>query len=843
METVVLGSAQAGPLLRLRQLVEPTWSRPGIWNALRRACSLGLLRVLAVGLLVTVSATPSSAEFAADFFRSHCLDCHTGPQAEAGLDLSRMTWEAESAENLQLWERIFDRVDQGEMPPPDYAVVAPADKQTLVKALRDRLVASHLRVKGTVLRRLNRREYENTLNDLFGTHLDLYSLLPADGQTREFDNVGASLGMSTVQMQRYLEGIRQVLDSAIAKQTSPVQAERKQVSYADTREGQKFIGSKWLQLDDGAVVFFQDWGYPTGMLRDASTRRAGRYRIRVTGYAYQSDSPLTFALGATTFARGVERPTFGYFSLNPLRDGQPTVVEIEAWMEARYMVEITPQGIFDSKYFIKQHGLDSYPGPGLAILHVELEGPLVDEFPSRGHQLLFGGLARQEVEPQRASDRTKPWYQPQFRIVTDAPRQAAEQALLRVYQAASRRPVEPQQLAGYVQLFESEFAKDGDFEQAYKTAVCAIFCSPEFLYFQEAPGRLDDYALANRLSYFLTRTLPDAELRQLAAAGQLHEPQTLAEQVERLLADTRSERFVRDFCDAWLNLREIDFTSPDAGLFPEFDAYLQFSMLAESRAYFRALLDRNLEIRNLVVSDFAMLNERLAEHYGIEGVAGPDIRPVSLSPNSCRGGILGQAAVHKVSANGTNTSPVVRGVWVMERLLGQHPTPPPPGIPGVEPDTRGALTVREILDRHRSLEQCNGCHAHIDPPGFALECFNPIGGYRERFRSLVDGDRVDSLIRGRRVRYKLGLPVDASGKLADGRAFEDYLQFRELLAADEQTLCRNLACKLLVFATGRELGFSDRDEVDRIVQASASSGSGMKDLVHLVVQSDIFKRK
>ncbi|HRX77430.1 MAG TPA: DUF1588 domain-containing protein, partial [Pirellulaceae bacterium] len=202
-----------------------------------------------------------------------------------------------------------------------------------------------------------------------------------------------------------------------------------------------------------------------------------------------------------------------------------------------------------------------------------------------------------------------------------------------------------------------------------------------------------------------------------------------------------------------------------------------------------------------------------------------------------------QASILKVSANGTNTSPVVRGVWVMERILGQAPPPPPAGVGGVEPDIRGAKTLRELLDKHRDLDTCRSCHQMIDPPGFALESFNPVGGWRDRFRSTGEGERINLEVRGNKVRYKLGLEVDASGELPDGREFSGFLAFRELLAEQEDLLAKALATKLLIFATGREMGFSDRAEIERIVRESAAKGHGVRELIHLVVMSEAFRFK
>ena len=307
-----------------------------------------------------------------------------------------------------------------------------------------------------------------------------------------------------------------------------------------------------------------------------------------------------------------------------------------------------------------------------------------------------------------------------------------------------------------------------------------------------------------------------------------------------MLIDPRHQRFIDDFCDAWLNLRDIELTSPDQQLYPEFDSFLQDSMLRETRGFVAALIADNLPVRHIVHSDFAILNNRLAEHYSLPGVEGPQMRVVPLAEDSLRGGLLSQASVLKVSANGSNTSPVVRGVWVMDRILGKTPPPPPAGVSGIEPDIRGATTLRELLAKHRDSDSCRTCHSQIDPPGFAMECFDPIGGYRERFRSLGEGERVNLQINGNRVRYRLGPSVDASGELEDGRAFSDFKGFRELLAQDEDLLAYALATKLLTFATGRAMGFSDRPTLERIVDASRVNGHRVRDLIELVISSEAF---
>lgn len=776
------------------------------------------------------------------FFERYCLECHDDLTAKGGLDLDALGTDLSDPAAFEKWVRVFDQVDQGIMPPADEERPAGAARDAFLQSLGGELSRAHQVVKGTVLRRLNRREYENTMNDLFGTRLDLVNRLPPDGLTHGFDNVGETLNLSMVQMERYLEAAGAVLDAAIENRLEAPESAVISANYLESRDSEKFLGKTWGQLGDGAVVFYQKTGYPDGSLREASVRMAGSYRVRVTGYAHQSEAPLTFSVSAKTYQRGAEQPTLGYFSFAP---GDPQTVEFEAWIDAGYRLAIQPETLYPDGKKFRDTGADRWDGPGLAIQRVEIEGPLVEEFPSRGHRLIFEGLDRREITPANPADRQKARYTPRFEIVSEDPVADAKGVFRRVAGAAFRRPVADEVLGPYLELFANEMAGGADFEEALKTGIIAIFCSPDFLYLREAPGPLDDEAIAARLSYFLTRTSPDRELLAAAESGELSaDAAQLTRQAERLMAGAHLDRFVADFTDSWLDLRNIEFTAPDAELFPEFDLYLQDSMIDETRAYFRELLEGNLSVAHLVKSDFAMLNERLAEHYGIEGVSGPELRRVTLPADSVRGGFLSQGGILKVSANGTNTSPVLRGVWVLERILGVVPPPPPPAVPGLEPDIRGASTLRQLLDKHREMESCQGCHRLIDPPGFALESFDPIGGWREHYRSIGgDGPKAEVVVKGRDARYRIGQPVDASGASLDYGAFDGYRQFRDQLAADEVRLARTLIKKLLIFATGREMGFSDRAEIDSLAERAVAEGRGVRDLVRTVVQSEIFRHK
>ena len=767
------------------------------------------------------------------FFSSHCYGCHDEDVQKGGLNLVELSRDLSNPETYARWVRLYDRVAGGEMPPEKKPQPSGQELGSFRGSLAPQLARVHEAEKGTILRRLNREEYENTINDLFGTNLKLASQLPEDGRSHEFSNVGNALGISMAQMQKYLDSIDQVMESAIATWPEPPEKILRRVSYAETREGKQFIGKHWGQAEDGAVVFFRRTGYPSGLLRGSGVEISGKYKIRVTGYAYRSDTPVTFHLQAVNWSRGAEQPTPGYFSLPP---GKPTTVEVETWIPRGYMVSVAPEGLYDPENSIRKNGIAQYTGPGLAINHVEVEGPLLDEFPSRGHHLVVGEL-NQEV--QGHAKHHKASYSAQD------PQRAGRVTLERIAPLVFRRPLEPGELEPFLALLEAELAEGEPVDQAVRTGIAALLCSPQFLYLQEKPGELDDYAIASRLSYFLTRTAPDPALLRAAGAGRLSgDGDELASEVNRLLDGEHLGRWVEDFSNAWLDLRDIEFTAPDRVLFPEFDPFLQYSMLEETRGFLRLLIEENLPIRNIVKSDFAMLNNRLARHYGVDGVEGPEVRPVSLPEGSVRGGILSQGSVLKVTANGTNTSPVLRGVWVLERILGKHPAPPPPGIPGVEPDIRGAETLRQMLDKHRDSTSCQGCHRLIDPPGFALESFNPIGGWRDRYRTLdPKAEKVMLHVGNGAARYRVGAEVDASGELPNGGEFSGFVEFRDKLAGDEDRLAKAFIKKLLIFATGREIGFSDRPEINRLVQASKKRGHGVRDMIHLVVQSQIFQNK
>jgi hypothetical protein len=504
---------------------------------------------------------------------------------------------------------------------------------------------------------------------------------------------------------------------------------------------------------------------------------------------------------------------------------EPKTIEFQAWLPERHMLEIRPGDttLRKARFAGGQVGVgegEPQDVPGIAIDRITMQRIHLGPDDDGVRRLLFGDLPIQPNKRGRSD-----------RVESKSPREDVARMMRVFARRAFRRPIADEQIAGHVGLALAALDDGQDFPQALRVGYRALLCSPRFLYLTEEPGPLDDHAIAARLSYLLTGSTPDEELSAAADAGKLREPAQIRAQADRLLAGDGSRRFIQDFAAEWLDLDQIDFTQPDTKLFPQFDPIVQRAMLNETHSYLEKMLAENLGIDKLFASDFTFLNSRLARFYDIEGVEGDAMRQVSLRPEDRRGGVLTQGAILKVTANGSNTSPVVRGVWVSERLLGV-PIPPPPGnVPAIEPDIRGAKTIREQLAKHRSQASCAVCHVKIDPPGFALENFDPAGQWRDRYTQMVEGKR------------STGSRVDPSYSLADGREFSSVDEFRLLVVKDLRRPAANFAEKLLVYGTGAPISFADRQVIERITDQASKDGYGLRSLVDAAITSPIFLSK
>ncbi len=509
--------------------------------------------------------------------------------------------------------------------------------------------------------------------------------------------------------------------------------------------------------------------------------------------------------------------------------------------------------------------------PGVAFRWMEVEGPLYDAPVHPGYTVLFGDLPMKKLEgaipgagirldipppvpPQgfytNGADGVYTRKKQPVLIEVESKNPAADaERLLRTFLTkAYRRPVKDADVQDYLGLFKERYARGIGFAASMMTTYTGILSSPEFVYLDEGPsGRLNDFALATRLALFLSNTAPDDPLRALAAKGELHRPEVLRAETARLLADPKSQRFVRAFLDYWLDLRKVLDTTPDMVLYGDYfnEDVIVENAVEESRAFFTELLQKNLPARNVVDSDFTFLTERLAAHYGIKGVQGAALRKVALPADSARGGFMTQASVLKLTANGTTTSPVLRGKWIMERIVGYEIPPPPAAVPAVEPDVRGATTIRAQLDKHRADESCAMCHRNIDPPGFALESFDVLGAWRDRYRGIAKGQdpEVGFGKNGWPKTYYFALPVDPSGQTVDGRAFADVREFKKILLQNEEQIARNLTRQLMVYATGAPIRFSDRPKIEAILKRTRASEYGVQSILNEIVQSDLFLNK
>lgn len=779
-------------------------------------------------------ANGTEDRFPERFLAQHCRDCHAGDSAEGGFREENLTREFGDGVNRMTWTKVLEQLANGAMPPPDEPRPPAADLQRMTDWIRPQIAEAERelqRTEGRVpLRRLSRTEYVNTVRDLLDVEVDLTDLLPLESSAEGFDNRVESQHVSSYLMESYLEAADRVLDAAIASRSRPNTIQKR--FDIKTERTVKATGSVYRHVDDG-VAIFSSWVSANIQVTmwQFQTRARGKYRFRISGYGYQTDKPVTFHIMAGPMSAAAQQYLIGYYSVPP---GEPTVIEFVEPMEPNLTIRIIADGLGVTPPQVEKVGAEKYEGPGLLIQWVDIEGPIIDSWPPESHRRIFGDLKQISVPGPDNTNRRE--------VVSEDPLADAEQILLRFTRRAFRRAVTREDIEPFLARVSQQLDRGYTFEQAMRVALKAVMISPDFLFLRERPGKLDDFALASRLSYFLWSSMPDDELMSLAERNELHHPERLREQVERLIQDPKAAAFTSNFTSQWLGLRTIDATLPDGTLYPEYDDVLKDSMLKEVGLFFGEILRDDLSLTHFVASDFAMLNGRLAKHYGIPGVQeGLTFHKVSLPPDSHRGGLLTMGAILKVTANGTTTSPIIRGAWVLDRILGTPPPKPTVDIEAVEPDIRGATTIRKQLAKHRDLTQCAGCHAIIDPPGFALENFDVIGGWRERYRSIGEGE--PAMVDGRRMRYRNGPPVEAADTLPDGPAFANIDEYKLLLLSDKDQLTRALAGKLMAYATGAAPTLADQASVESIVSQVRDRDYGFRSLIHEIVQSEPFQSK
>ena len=824
------------------------------------------LPLTALGLLAWLGAAVGLG--AADlrtFTQAHCIECHGGDATKGGLDLTKLKLEPGTPENFARWEKVFDRVAKGEMPPKKSAQPPVDARAAFVKSLGGELhamSAAHQRAAGrVVVRRMNRTEYEHTLHDLFGITVPLADLLPEDNAAAGFDNVSSALETSATHLVRYQEAADRALAAALPAWPLTNSVRR--------WTGRQFLDSRPKPNREGTAPFVRFEGetiilcarlYKHGSVTTSPTPAPGRYRIRASVRAVNTEGKaipmLVGKISSDRFAHEKLQHVLDHFDVPA---DKTRVIEVEAALPAGEQVYLEGMNLAFFQDLKKQRNGepvgDDFKGPGLAVDWIELEGPLDAGL---GYARLFGDLPQvpsrylaDTLAGKPVRDDWKKWSVPgeftKYPLSPVSTNAAADaERLLRAFlPRAFRRPVSAETAAHFIQFTQAQLAAGETFGDALRAGYKAALCSPHFLLYVEKPGRLDDFAVAARLARLFWNSLPDDELTALAAKGELTRPANLRAQTERLLRDPRARRFATGFTGQWLDLRKFQDMKPDA-LYVEFDDLLAWAMPLETTRFFDEVLARDLPTSAFVDSDWTFLNERLARHYGLPGVAGVELARVNLPAKSRRGGIITHASLLKLTTNATYTSPVKRGAWMLERIIGRPPPPPPADVAAIEPDIRGATTLREQLDKHKNVAVCASCHVHIDPPGFALENYDVVGGWRDRYRvkqpPAKGGDYVElANYPGKKV--WLARPVEAGGETADGQPFANLDDYKRLLLRDPDQLTRNLAQKLLTYATGADLQFADRAVVEQIVADVRQQNHGFRSLVHAVVQSPVFLSK
>ena len=614
------------------------------------------------------------------------------------MNLETLGHELSDGATFRQWEKVFDRVQAGEMPPESADRPDAEQLKLALTALRSDLHAASLarqqRAGRVPARRLTKLEFGYTLRDLLLIDSDVTRGIPDEVESGSFDTVGANQRLSAVHMESYLQAADDALRLALNLQRNPYRTGKNDYAWLDAWHDKPLNlgGNVTRKLKFGAgIALFRDIDYLTQFQFGVST--PGVHRLTAKVAAYQTSKPLTAKLI-------VKDPTGGARLVKSvdLEPGRPETLVVETFLSRGD----TPYLTFDLEgkepfaEIMAAGGSKNYRGRGLAILSQQVEGPLFDSWPPPSTQRLLTGLELVSVVGSDKGPFQVESADDMLGQVGTVVRNLAPRAL--------RRNVAEEELQPLVDLARPAIEEGREFLDVVRIPLRSMLSSPQFLLFGGNAGELDDDALASRLSYFLWKSLPDDELFALAEAGRLSDPQVLAEQVDRMLADTRSQRFVRDFLGQWLRLDKVNATTPDAGLYPEFDELLAEAIPLEPELFFSELIRENLSLTNLIDSDFTFLNRRLATLYGIPDVKGQQFRRVELPADSPRGGVLTQAAILKTTANGTTTSPVMRGNFVLTNFLGTPPSPPPPDVGSVEPDTRGSTTIREILAAHREVE-------------------------------------------------------------------------------------------------------------------------------------------
>jgi len=839
---------------------------------------LPLLATLMVTSALAKDAYQADAEgfqkIALPFLEKHCITCHNDEKSKGELniesDLPNSFLDHSTGER---WGEILNVINGHEMPPKKEPQPDPQEAGRFADWVAQELARAELSTKNNqiVLRRLNRAEYANTIRDLLNIEFNPESF-PEDPPASGFDNIGSALTLSPLHLELYYNAAREIIDQAIVTGDQPPAikwrfdpeestqgADRTRVE----RGGQRILlnGGSKNEIEDGFVVARStSWDRIIGF-RGFKLPFAGQYIIRIRASSRvpsRNDvlEMMTPILSEREHQEAQKRnrevntkhleEQINHFRVDRMYDYGPARIRIEGklsgqpffseefdidstWPKAKdfeFRAFFTTEdgGIqFKPAYEIPRvlenfwiQGNDDFPRPEAMVDWIEIEGPIYETWPPKSQTQLFSGIEK-EVDQCGA--------------------QEARLIIKNFIKKAWRRPITQVELDRKMELFEQQYHSTSNFLTSLKPVLISILISPNFLFLTEQTPQgelLTDDELATRLSYFLWSSMPDRELEKLAASQKLREPSVLKEQVDRLLASEKSQALTQNFASQWLELRKIGTNPPASDLFPRYDRHLETSLKGESLAFFREILHQDLDVMNFVKSNFVTINERLGRYYNIPNIRGDHFQKVMVPEGVSRGGIVTQASILSITSNGTRTSPVVRGTWILKNLLGTDPGLPVANVGEIAPKVPGIdkATVRQRLAIHRELAQCARCHDKIDPLGLSLENFNAAGEWREREGFGYKGriGQNDPLI-------------NASATMPDGTEFVGVSGLQNQLLEKEDLFLRCLSKKLFTYALGRELGYADDPIIDQAIASMRKNGKTLRSLIHFIVTSKPFRSK
>ena len=752
------------------------------------------------------------------FLVRHCAECHGSDEPEGDVTLSLPADDAGLIAERKLWETAVRRIDAGEMPPQDRTRPTPAEAETFTTALRKRYDAADLRMPAdpgrVTMRRLNRVEYRNTIRDLVGVDFDPTADFPSDEIGYGFDTIGDVLTLSPLLLERYLDAAEAVMERAIPPTTPPVLTRRREAQFTEPASpgvrGLIVNGFRRMTTDGTEPIELGPINSPFEWAAD------GEYEFRTKVYA-DPDAPQP--LRVTILFSGKELP-------QPSAQEDLDRLSGSVARPARILESFIVSGT--SRESADAITVRLPPLAGRERMLIALDKPADDVAPTTvfvGGMELIGPFDMRPATQKRLLACT----------ATASQEEQTREVLGRFLRRAFRRRLEPGELDRHAALVDEAVKTGRGWHEGVQLAMQAALCSPKFLFRLESDDRpdaddvqpLDDHQLASRLSYFLWSTMPDDELLDLADKGSLSVG--LEGQVRHMLADPRADALVTSFAMQWLQLKRIEFISPDGGLFPMFDNALRTAMIRETELFVGSVFREDRSVLELIDADSTFVNAALAKHYGLDdayrkaGGTGKDFRRVPTADRT-RGGLVSQAGILTATSHPTRTSPVKRGRWVLEQLLGEPPPPPPPNVPEL-PDDEGVsatASLRERMEVHRANVACAGCHARMDAIGFALENYDAVGAYRTQ-----DG----------------GFEIDAGGGFPDGTTFSGPAGLKDVLLSKKREFCRCLTEKMMIFALGRGLEPTDRPTIERIVGRREEEDHRVSVLVAGIVASDAFRQR